>query len=1094
MQVTGEPVWRPVSSDPVLSRPSSPGTSGDVPVGGNLRLDIGWDRFEQLLVSVAGGVLGLSQLRFRRYGTAGQKQHGIDLAGRRADGEYTVVQAKEYRNFTPADLRKAVREFTKGKRPFRARHLVIAVSMPIRTTQVEDELAIQQDAHIDLDIELWGAEEINDELRARADIVARFWTRETAETFCTGAPLPGVAAPPPNWLRVADQTLRGPLGDEGLGKLALADAARAADPGAAAAVYGALADSLVAEGFAGHGNVLRHKQLDALAEAGQVDAVAALTAELAAAALHGGNLDEARRLSRRLDALAGRGVPVAAPAGPVSAAAARHAELIRAAVATTRHPLGDTGDLLAALRDAPDGQDPPYQSLLVLLAAEYTAAGAAIAPSDRRVGTREEPVAAGLAAVDDLIRPAVDRLTGVVSGVPNPGLVALRLQLVRAHYDTEECRALLAQARQLRLPRPHAALVLASQARREALDGSADEAIEYWRQAVEHAIHDGRADDARGWLYAIRAVNARYGPWTDQIDDEHLLAQALPTSTSGRLIRRVRDPENDARRAALDGRPADAIVAARRWLADSIVTGDWVDEGTAAELLGDLYATNTELERAAACYEWAGEKKKLTELAAAVGDRPLPTTPVGSGPWWRQTASLAVISAQHDLLDDDTARALLVELIDLVGRGRTGELSDNPGRALAIQATKSACALAGRGTDEDARALLDLFAADVAREKNHYHYHDREHVQACESIALHHPQLAEAALERIFDLAQYGADDALHAVQGQVVLDLLGDPTDDLDTPLSPVLTNTQRRRFRDRLTIMAADHYLPGLAVAELGDADEATIERAVQARDRLLNRAEPDGFSVSFGTNMVPDAYLVTFLDEPDRRACLEKMLAVAADHREAAMNRKDALAAASNLVTGMSDDVKASAHVRSRAFVEGDQDGSFLDESTTHPHPLSAFKIDMGARSLQAYGLRLSQLSAVTADDFLWVRDRAAALLGSDDRHTVEQAARTLHRLDTTVTGELDAGLLAIHPMPIVRRVAAVLAAASPEKYGTTLRALAADPEKSVRLELGWQMHAATTPPHGPAVGDAEEILALLREDLRHSVRRATDGLAS
>jgi hypothetical protein len=48
-----------------------------------------------------------------------------------------------------------------------------------------------------------------------------------------------------------------------------------------------------------------------------------------------------------------------------------------------------------------------------------------------------------------------------------------------------------------------------------------------------------------------------------------------------------------------------------------------------------------------------------------------------------------------------------------------------------------------------------------------------------------------------------------------------------------------------------------------------------------------------------MVPDSYQVRVLPVEDRRACLEKMLTVAADRREAASNRADALAAAGNLV---------------------------------------------------------------------------------------------------------------------------------------------------------------------------------------------------
>lgn len=145
-----------------------------------------------------------------------------------------------------------------------------------RTTQLEDELADLQDKYKDLHIQLWGAEQINDELRNRADIVSRFWTRETTATFCTGAPLPGVAAAPPNWVRVADQILLSPLDVDG--QLAEADKLLVSDPATAADAYPQLADRLAADGFAGHAHVLRHKQLDTLAGTDELDAVAALTA------------------------------------------------------------------------------------------------------------------------------------------------------------------------------------------------------------------------------------------------------------------------------------------------------------------------------------------------------------------------------------------------------------------------------------------------------------------------------------------------------------------------------------------------------------------------------------------------------------------------------------------------------------------------------------------------------------------------------------------------------------------------------------------------------------------------------------------------
>jgi hypothetical protein len=105
-----------------------------------------------------------------------------------------------------------------------------------------------------------------------------------------------------------------------------------------------------------------------------------------------------------------------------------------------------------------------------------------------------------------------------------------------------------------------------------------------------------------------------------------------------------------------------------------------------------------------------------------------------------------------------------------------------------------------------------------------------------------------------------------------------------------------------------------------------------------------------------MVPDSYLIRRLDLADQQACLDKMLTVATDRREAAPNRQEALAAASNLVLDQSDDVKAAVHARSRAFDDGDQDGSFLDGETTNPHPLSTMKINLGSATLRAAGLGL------------------------------------------------------------------------------------------------------------------------------------------
>jgi Restriction endonuclease len=198
---TNEP-WASCVTDANLSTPPTPGEPGNCPPSSDLDLHVGWDRFERLILDLVQRFLGLRGVRFRRYGTPGQKQHGIDLAGRDPEGVFVVVQCKDYRSFTKADLRKAVAKFTSGRRTFDAIRLIVVTSANTEATQVFDDLAALQSKHPELTLDLWGAEQINDCLR-------RAWMRHTWEISWIGlahadpdlppAPqivLPGAPSPP----------------------------------------------------------------------------------------------------------------------------------------------------------------------------------------------------------------------------------------------------------------------------------------------------------------------------------------------------------------------------------------------------------------------------------------------------------------------------------------------------------------------------------------------------------------------------------------------------------------------------------------------------------------------------------------------------------------------------------------------------------------------------------------------------------------------------------------------------------------------------------------------------------------------------------
>ena len=139
----------------------------------------------------------------------------------------------------------------------------------------------------------------------------------------------------------------------------------------------------------------------------------------------------------------------------------------------------------------------------------------------------------------------------------------------------------------------------------------------------------------------------------------------------------------------------------------------------------------------------------------------------------------------------------------------------------------------------------------------------------------------------------------------------------------------------------------------------------------------------------------------------------------------------------------------------------------------------------------------------------------MLGSNDQDLVRQGAAILYGLGAEVigyrTGDLDATLLSSHSLLDVRQLAALVAVAAPGKYALALRALAVDSDSTVRTLLAYRLHearsraparAAATPDGSTMSEDREsgsravlaEALEVLKEDLRHAVRRAAAGLDS
>jgi len=155
-------------------------------------------RFEQLCLRLARQE-GRPN-RCRRYGTPGQKQHGIDIYSRLPNGRYATYQCKRYASFKAADVRDAVAEFVKGRWAARSDRFVLCTSDDSADeTQVQEEVERQTDKLAALTpsirLEYWDTQGLSDRLRDEEDIVRQFFGPHWLRRFL-GIDEPAVADSP----------------------------------------------------------------------------------------------------------------------------------------------------------------------------------------------------------------------------------------------------------------------------------------------------------------------------------------------------------------------------------------------------------------------------------------------------------------------------------------------------------------------------------------------------------------------------------------------------------------------------------------------------------------------------------------------------------------------------------------------------------------------------------------------------------------------------------------------------------------------------------------------------------------------------------
>lgn len=187
-----------------------------------------WTDFERLVLRVAEAEPGVGSCRV--YGSAGEKQDGIDLLVLFESGDVACVQCKKVAAFGPKDVWKAVKEFESGSWAKEAVSFTLCVATALTSTAVTRAIvqAHKQLAKRGIQFEVWDASPstgLNRKLKVLPDIVEEFFGPEVAKLFnglTTTGRTDAEKAAVSDQLRLVLSACLAPPSSEGFGPLAQA--------------------------------------------------------------------------------------------------------------------------------------------------------------------------------------------------------------------------------------------------------------------------------------------------------------------------------------------------------------------------------------------------------------------------------------------------------------------------------------------------------------------------------------------------------------------------------------------------------------------------------------------------------------------------------------------------------------------------------------------------------------------------------------------------------------------------------------------------------------------------------------------------------
>lgn len=593
------------------------------------------------------------------YGRRGQKQYGLDIVERERTLRRSLYQVKRYSTLSAAQLRDAVVvDYAGPPRPpgyqgpprrFAPYRFVIMTSAQLDAdTATVDELATLQDEYVgDLEIEVWGAEELSRKLRDMPNLVLAVFGAPWAKAFCGVEPDPSPGAAPKALGLVED-----PVRVLNLDALkADAEAAEGSgDPLRAAHLYGLIAEGLRDGSFPGHAVTVFWRQAKALQGAGEHDAAFEILFRLALEQVLAGWSSEVKPLLSELEKLAGLiGGVRQAQHRVLDCIAAWYRSGSRLAVA------------VPAIRDIAAAKAPDA-GLLVCLVLEQALVDGMYDwfPAQPLLVDADPDTEAQLGELRDLAAnahiPDVVLRARLRCAVADASLTLdAAPEVVDAAY-----RPVLDDALAGRLWHGRG-LVAARAARAFAMAGESQRADNLQRQSILGSSEDGYYGDTRGAIRASQYMTSDsgvirfFGPNGD--------LSYLPNRR--RLLASAFDPALNALDEVHDGELPRAFGDARRYLWESRLSGHLSEEADALTLFGDVLAAAGYPVDAVAFYIHAGADAKAVELAFTLD------APVDVSRWTssrmrrRRAAAVQVVGAQAEVVPDIDIPGTVEMLLDI---------------------------------------------------------------------------------------------------------------------------------------------------------------------------------------------------------------------------------------------------------------------------------------------------------------------------------------------------------------------------------------------------------------------------------------------